>query len=111
MYKHHCMIAEVKPEYQQKYIDDHKNPWPELLKVIKESGIEEEVLFFHKNQTIVFFRCREDAPLDKCIEWQSQQDVIKKWNIEMAPMFSTEFVYPEKIFDLNQQLDGELKQD
>ena len=109
--KHYCMIAEVRPEYQQQYIDDHKNPWPELLKAIKESGIEEEVLFFHKNQTIIFFRCRDDAPLNHCIAWQKQQEIIKKWDIAMAPMFSTEFVFPEKIFDLNQQLAGELQQD
>ena len=109
--KHYCMIAEVKPEHQQAYIDEHKNCWPELLKVIKDSGIEEEIIYFHKNQTIVFFRCRDDAPLRACTALQNGKDATKRWDILMRPMFETEFVFPEKVFDLNQQLGDGLVQD
>ena len=109
--KHYCMIAKIKPEYQKDYIDIHINPWPELLEASKASGVEEEIVFFHEGQSIVFYRCRDDAPLDACLARQKLTEAVKKWDITIEPMLSSDFVFAEKVYDLNQQLGDGLKPD
>jgi len=109
--KHYCLIAKIKPEYKDAYIDIHLNPWPELLKASKASGVEEEIVFFHEGQSIVFYRCRDDAPLEDCIALQKQTEAVQKWDITIEPMLVSDFVFAEKVYDLNQQLGSGLKAD
>jgi len=113
----YCIVGEVKPEYLKEYKklhrEIHEGPYRELLNVIKDSGVKEEAVFMHGNLAIIFY---EAEGLDLCYERQGNADVAKRWNALMAPMFTSSYEFNvseklpvlEKVFDLNEQLEGRL---
>ena len=92
----------------QEYIDIHINVWPEIIKVIKQSGIKDEVIYYYKNFSIVFW---ESDDLDGAVKFQNATKIFEEWNQTIRPWFNVPFVSLTKIFDVNQQLAGVLTQD
>ena len=113
--KRYCLILELKDEFIEPYCDIHRNPWPELLKSIKDGGAKELLIWNYKNLSIVYYECED---IDKLYEGLSKLEVTKKWNITVGPWFKKslpvdengKFITCEKIFDLNQQIAGKLEQ-
>jgi len=103
----YCLVAELKTEHIDEYVDIHKNAWPEMLKAIKNAGAEEEILFIYKNLSIIFFLCPD---IDELFRKLNEEEVTKKWNATVGPWFEKAPAFVEKIFDLNQQLEGKLEQ-
>jgi len=106
MGKRYCVIIEVKAEHIEEYIQIHKEPWREMLEAIRASGIIDEIIYFHKNQSIIFIECDD-------FEYSNTKlratEVCKKWDDLLIPWFEdVKIAFPEKIFDLNQQLAGRL---
>ena len=106
MSKRYCIIIEIKQEHIEEYIKIHKEPWAEMIEAIRDAGIKDEIIYFHKNQSIIFMECDD-------FEYSNVKlratDICKKWDEKLVPWFEdVEVAFPEKIFDLNQQLDGEL---
>ena len=110
----YCIVIELKEEFIEQYCDIHRNPWLELLRSIKDGGAEELLIWNYKNLSIVYYECED---LDALYEKRKKLEVSKKWNITVGPWFKTtlpidsegKFITCEKIFDLNQQLEGSLK--
>ncbi len=117
--KKYCIVRTLKEGSMDKYIKDHKEihegPYKEILKVIKDSGVKEEVIFVYKNSIILYFEAED---LDKSYELQAGAEVVKKWDEIMGPLFETlpdsegsktlaESSLP-KVFDLNEQIEGKL---
>ena len=109
--KKYLIVAEVKPEFLQEYIDIHIDPWPEILEAIHEVGYLNELIWIYKNQTIIYLEVPEGKENDELNTLLRATDVCKKWDVTVGPWFETDFVTCPKVFDLNQQLEGELKQD
>lgn len=106
MSKRYCLIIEVKPEHIEEYIAIHKEPWREMLEAIRDAGIKDEIIYFHKNQSIIFMECDD---FEYCNAKLRATDVCKKWDEKLVPWFEeVAIAFPEKIFDLNQQLEGKL---
>jgi len=113
--KRYCIVIELKPEHIKEYCEIHRNPWPELLEAIKEAGARELLIWNYKNFSIVYYECEN---LDGLYEKLGGLEVTKKWNMTVGPWFaesptldgSDEVGSLEKIFDLNQQIDGKLEQ-
>jgi len=114
----YCIVGEIKPEYLDEYIKKHKHlhqsEHKELLNVIKKSGVKNEVIFMYKNLAIIYFEAED---LSKSYDLQSKFEVTGRWNKVMAPMFASDYGFGkdpekleglEKIFDLQEQLNGEL---
>jgi L-rhamnose mutarotase len=113
----YCIVGKVKPEYLEEYKklhrEIHKGPYRELLKVIRDSGVKEEAVFMYGNLAIIFYEAED---LDMCYQQQGSADVAKRWNDLMSPMFDSSYEFNvsdklpllEKVFDLNEQLDGRL---
>jgi L-rhamnose mutarotase len=113
----YCIVGEIKQEYLEEYKklhrEIHMGPYRALLTVIKDSGVKEEAVFMHGNLAIVFF---EADDIDRCYEKQGVSGIAKQWNNLMAPMFSSSYEFNsseklpvlEKVFDLNEQLEGKL---
>jgi len=113
----YCVVGEVKPEfldeYKRQHREIHKGKYKDLLRVIKESGIEEEAVFMHQNIAIIFYQAED---LDLCYERQGSAEVVREWNRLMSPMFASSYRFNvseklpvlEKVFDLNEQLGGRL---
>lgn len=110
MRKYLCII-EIKPECREEYIDIHRHPWPEMLAAIREAGYINEAIWYYKDQSIIYLETPDDLTHEECDKKLRATDVCKKWDIKVCPWFAGEPVMAEKIFDLNQQLDGELKPD
>jgi L-rhamnose mutarotase len=110
MKKYLCVI-EIKPEFEEAYIAIHLNPWKEMLEVIREAGYTNEVLFYYKNQSIIYLECPDDTSHEECDARLRSTDVCKKWDVTVCPWFATDPVMCKKIFDLNQQLQGKLQED
>ena len=109
------LILEIKPENVKEYCDIHRNPWPEVLKTIKDEGACELLIWIYNNLSIVYY---ETENIDKLYERLNKHDAIKRWNITTGPWIaystpldgSGKMSTCEKIFDLNQQLAGKLEQ-
>lgn len=98
----YCFVLEVKEEHAQEYIDIHENPWPEVLKAIRDSGVKEEILFFYKNLSIVLIECEDYALSEKV---QMDTDICRKWEDTIAPWIENPGIhFPKKIFHLTEQL-------
>ena len=109
--KKYLIVAEVKPEHLQEYIDIHVGAWPEMLEAIRDVGYTNEAIWIYKNQTIVYIECPDDKEHEELNAILRSKDVCKKWDITLGPWFSSGFVTCPKVFDLNQQLEGELRTD
>lgn len=115
--KKYCIVGEIKPESMNDYIkyhkEIHKGPYKDLLKVIKKSGVKEEVIFIYKNLAIIYFEAED---IEKSYDFQGRFEVTEKWNKLMAPLFASAYEFSssgklptlKKIFDLNGQLEGTL---
>ena len=106
--KKYLIVIKVKPEFREEYIKIHQEPWYEMLEAIKEAGFVNEVIWYFEDQSIIYLEAPDH---DVCNAKLRASDVCKKWDITVGPWFAAEPVMPEKIFDLNQQLDGHLTQD
>jgi len=106
--KKYLMIIHVKPECRDEYIDIHKNPWPEMLRAIRDAGFVNEAIWYYNDQSIIYLECPDH---DDCNAKLRATEVCKKWDIMQIPRFIGDPVMPPKIFDLVQQLDGELLPD
>ena len=107
--KKYLAVIDIKPQDRDDYIHIHQNPWPEMLEAIREAGFRKEVIWYHKDQSIIYLECEDDYEV--CDRKLRETAVCKKWDLEMIPRFAGEPALPEKIFDLNQQLEGVLTQD
>ena len=113
--KRYCLVIELKEEHVEEYCNIHRNPWKDLLEAIKEAGAEELLIWNYKNLSIVYYECED---LDTIYKVLGKQDVTKRWNAAVGPWFAESPTLDgsgsvgtcEKIFDLNQQLDGFLGQ-
>ncbi|MDR1795967.1 MAG: L-rhamnose mutarotase [Clostridiales Family XIII bacterium] len=105
MKKYLCVI-EVKPECREEYIAIHKAPWPGMLDAIHEAGYLNEVIWYYKDQSIIYLELPDDLPNEVADARLRATDVCKQWDITVCPWFSKDPAMPEKIFDLNQQRGG-----
>ena len=109
--KKYLFVIKIKPEHQEDYIGLHKDPYPEMLRAIKDAGFTKEVLFFFEGQSIVYVECGGGMSYEECDRRLREQDICKKWDAAVGPWFEAQPVLCEKIFDLEQQLEGGLLRD
>lgn len=99
------MVIKVKPEMKKAYVDIHLSPWREMLEAIKAAGFINELIWYHEDQSIIYFEC-EDGDYEAANQRLRETDVCKKWDVTVGPWFAADPVLPEKIFDLNETLEG-----
>jgi len=111
----YCLVLELKEEHITEYCDIHRNPWKDLLESIKEAGAEELLIWNYKNLSIVYYECED---LDALYKFLGTKEVTERWNMTVGPWIaesptldgSGSVATCEKVFDLNQQLEGFLDQ-
>ncbi len=112
--KRYCFINVLKEDYIKEYKKIHKNPWLEILDVIKSVKVKELVIWSYKNLAIVYYECDD---IKRVYKELNKLDITKKWNVAIGPWIkespaldeSGSVVTLEKIFDLNQQIKGKLE--
>ncbi len=117
--KWYCLVNELKPEHVKDYVDIHKNAhtsaWKTQLRALKAAGAENCICYLFKNYAILFYQCEN---IDESFKKLGTNEDNNRWQAHIASWFagspkfdgSTPVVGLEKIFDLNQQLEGRLEQ-
>jgi len=109
--KKYMIVIEIKPEFEKEYIELHLNPWNEMLSAIQISGFKNEAIFYYKNQSIIYIECDDDTNLEECNSILRATEVCKKWDLLVCDWFANPPVTCDKIFDLNQQIEGSFRKD
>ena len=74
-----------------------------MLNAIRDAGFVNEALWYFEDQSIIYLECEDH---DACNAKLRATEVGKRWDMEMIPRLASEPVLAEKIFDLQQQIDG-----
>ena len=86
--KRYAFIFKIRPELKEEYQKAHDEIWPELVKAIKDSGIQNYSIFFRKDGTLFAYLESEDP--EKSFEYIARQDVNEKWQNAMNKYFIKE---------------------
>ena len=109
MNKKYLLVIEIKQDNLDEYIDMHKTANKQILKDIKSCGFLSESVWIYRNMSIVYFETAQDYK--KCSELLRSKQSCKDWDAVVIPFFEKEPRFAEKVFDLNQQLNGFLSAD
>jgi L-rhamnose mutarotase len=109
--EHVLFIQKVRPEKKQEYLEAHRKVWPEILALIRDSGVQREIIWI-KDETLYVYIMAED--FDKALGRQGETKLFQKWVQKMQPLLSEmqdyseegRIVKLEKVFDLEEQLAG-----
>jgi L-rhamnose mutarotase len=104
---HVLFIQKVRPEKRDAYVKAHRKPPPELIDLIRESGVEREIIWMDE-YTLYIYVMAED--FDMAMEFQKKNAVFKQWVKEMEPLLEKiqdysekgTVVQLEKVFDLEE---------
>ena len=107
--EHVLFIQKVKPEKKAEYVEAHKKVWPDLLKLIRESGVQREIIWI-KDETLYVYIMAEN--FDRALGYQGETKLFQRWVAKMQPLLSEMQDYSEqgkvvklqKAFDLEEQL-------
>jgi len=108
--KHIMFMQKVKSEKKEEYISAHKAAWPELLRAIKDSGIDREMIWLFGDYVCIYMMAED---FDDAMLRLSKTDIFKKWSELMGPLLEEMQDYSqgggnvitlEKVFDLEVQL-------
>ena len=86
--KRYAFIFKIRPELKKEYQKAHDEIWPDLAKVIKDSGIQNYSIFFRKDGTLFAYLESEDP--EKSFEYIFKQDVNERWQNAMNKYFVKE---------------------
>lgn len=107
--EHILFIQKVKKEKKDEYIKYHKEAWQDLLKEMKSSGIEREMIWLFDENIIIYVMAEN---FDESYNKFSRTEVFQKWLQIMTPLLKSVQDYSkkgniqklEKIFDLEEQI-------
>lgn len=108
--EHVLFIQRVKEDRKQEYLEAHRNPWSEVVRTIRDSGVKREIIWIQDNTLFVYVMSDN---FEKSIAYQNSTPTFRKWLEKMAPLLSEIQDYSgegtvqrlEKVFDLEEQLE------
>ncbi len=115
----YIMMYELKPEnvddYRQMHKNCHHTEFKDQLDAIRDAGFHQMCTFLFENYSVLYVEC--DGDIDDYFARLGEFEANTKWQKVTAPWFAMTPSFDgnakqapiEKIFDLQQQLDGELK--
>ena len=87
MYKRIGFKLKLKRGFAEEYRQRHDNLWPELHKLLKESGISEYSIFFDE-ETNSLFAFQKQAG-DQGSQDLGREEIVQKWWDYMADIMET----------------------
>lgn len=109
----YCLVGQVDPANLEVYKQRHAEVWPELLRVLKESGWNNYSLFLRPNGQLIGYV--ESADLDEAQARVAATEVNARWQSVMAKLFShgrapdEAWERVELVFNLEDQLAAAAK--
>lgn len=109
-YDHVMFMQKIKSEKTEDYIKAHHEAWPELLKAIRDSGIEREFVWVNEDTCYIYMMAKD---FNKAMSDLAKTEIFKKWSDKMEGLLAKMQDYSEggqnvvtfnKVFDLETQL-------
>ena len=108
--KRYCLALDLKndPLLIRKYIDYHKDVWPEISKSIKDSGIVDMQIYNLIDRLFMIIETEDDFSFEKKKKMDSQNPHVVKWEQMMSkfqkPILINDdgekWILMEKIYEL-----------
>ena len=98
-------LLKVKADQLDKYREQHKNVWPEMLAALRESGWHNYSLFM-RHDGLLFGYFETPHSLEHAQALMAAKEVNARWQEFMAPYFETnarpdeQFLELEEVFHL-----------
>lgn len=79
--KRYCFALDLKddPVLIKKYVEHHKNVWPEILESIKESGIEHLAIYNVANRLFMVMEVEDSFSLEKKAMDDELNPKVQEW--------------------------------
>lgn len=87
MYKRMAFKMKLNPGMLEEYKKRHDDLWPELHKLLKDSGLSEYSIFFDEETNILFAFQKQAG--DKGSQDLGKTEIVKKWWKYMADIMET----------------------
>ncbi len=108
--KRYCFALDLIDDENliEKYKEHHKNVWPEIIKSIKDSNIEELEIYLVANRLFMIMEVNDDFSFDKKAKMDNSNPKVQEWetlmwNFQQKLPFAKEgekWVLMEEIFKL-----------
>lgn len=108
--KRYCLVGQVDPANLDQYREAHAAVWPELLRVLKDSGWNNYSLFLRPDGMLIGYVESED--LDEAQAKVAATEVNERWQAQMSKLFASEGAPDEAwdrlelVFNLEDQLEA-----
>ena len=81
MNKRYCLALDLKddPTLIAEYEAYHSNGWPEILKSIKDSGIEQMQIYRTGNRLFMIMETKNDFSFEKKAEMDNGNEKVQEW--------------------------------
>jgi len=81
MSKRYCLALDLKDDaiLISEYEEYHRNVWPEILKSIKESGIEQMEIYRTNNRLFMIMETKDDFSFKKKGAMDSANEKVQQW--------------------------------
>ena len=83
MIQRSAFVLRVRPDKIDEYVAAHRDVWPDMLRVLKESGIRNYSIFRDGNQVFGYF---ESDDLGRAAAFLAEQEVCSRWQDAMADL-------------------------
>ncbi len=78
-----AFVLRVRPDKLDKYVEAHRNVWPEMLTALKAAGIRNYTIFRSGNEMFGYF---EADDLEQAGRYMAAQEVGARWQDAMAEL-------------------------
>jgi L-rhamnose mutarotase len=79
--------ARLRPDKIDEYVKEHAAVWPDMLQMIKDSGVRNYSIYLCGDRVFGYYECDDPAGTKA---YQAAQEVTKRWGAAMAPLFHPE---------------------
>jgi L-rhamnose mutarotase len=111
MVQKYCLALDLKddPKLMEEYKKHHQNVWPEIIKSIKDSGIEALDIYCVGNRMCMIIEANEDFSFESKSRMDADNPKVHEWEELMWKFqqglpwakFGEKWMIMEKIFELN----------
>ncbi|WP_116949375.1 L-rhamnose mutarotase [Jiangella endophytica] len=104
----YCFVSRVRPDQVDEYRRRHAAVWPELLRALRDTGWRDYSIFVGDDGLLVGYVEADD--LDASQAAIQATDVNRRWQEQMAPLFShgakpdENWRHLDEVFNLDDQL-------
>jgi L-rhamnose mutarotase len=79
--KRHCLTLDLKndPDLIRQYEEHHRSIWPEILRSIRESGIDSMEIYRLETRLFMIIEVTDDFSFEKKAEADRANETVQRW--------------------------------